>query len=50
MPFNINNVDVTVAANAVYGITMVALTNVADDPTTLIDVEVRNKVLSRIKI
>ena len=40
MPFNVNNVDVTVAANVVYGITMVALTNVTDDPVALIDTDV----------
>ena len=40
MPFNINNVDITVAANAVYGITMMALTDLVDDPTTLIDADV----------
>ena len=40
MPFNINNVDITVAANAVYGITMTALTDLVDDPAALIDADV----------
>ena len=40
MPFNINNVDVTVSANVIYGITMVAITNVTSDPATLIDTDV----------
>lgn len=40
MPFNINNVDVTVASNAVFGITMVAVTNVSSDPLALIDAEI----------
>ena len=40
MPFSVNNVDVTVAANVVYGITMVAVTNVTSDPAKLIDAEV----------
>ena len=40
MPFNVNNVDVTVAANVVYGITVVALTNMTEHPTALIDADV----------
>ena len=40
MPFNVNNVDVTVAANVIYGITVVALTNMTEHPTALIDADV----------
>ena len=39
MPFNINNVDVTVSANVIYGITMVAVTNVTSDTAMLIDAD-----------
>lgn len=46
MPFNINNVDVTVAANAIYGITMVALTNMTDNPSVLIDADVEKIYLN----
>ena len=40
MPFNINNVDVTVSANVVFGITMVALSGLVEYPEALIDVDV----------
>ena len=40
MPFNVNNVDITVASNTVFAITMVALTDVTEDPTSLIDADV----------
>lgn len=46
MPFNINNVDVTVASNAVFGITMVAVTNVSSDPLALIDAEIEQIYLN----
>ena len=45
MPFNINNVDVTVSANVIYGITMVAVTNVTSDPATLIDADVEVNIV-----
>ena len=40
MPFAVNNVDATVAANSIYSITMVALTDIADNATALIDADV----------
>ena len=40
MPFNVNNVDVTVAANVIYGITVAAVTNMTEHPTSLIDADV----------
>ena len=40
LPFNVNNVDVTVAANVVYGITMATLTNITEQPKSLIDADV----------
>ena len=40
MPFAVNNVDATVAANSIYCITMVALTDVADNASALIDPDV----------
>ena len=40
MPFNINNIDVTVSANVVFGITMVALSGLVEHPEALIDVDV----------
>ena len=40
MPFNVNNVDITVASNFIYAVTMVAVTNVAQNPTSLIDADI----------
>ena len=40
MPFNVNNVDITVAANFIYAVTMVAVTNVAQNPSSLIDADI----------
>ena len=40
MPFNVNNVDITVAANFIYTVTMVAVANVVEDPVKLIDADI----------
>ena len=40
MPFNVNNVDITVAANFIYAVTMVAVTNVTQNPSSLIDADI----------
>ncbi|KAK3583466.1 hypothetical protein CHS0354_025598 [Potamilus streckersoni] len=41
MPFNINNVDITVCANVIFGITAGVLSNVIDKPDLYIDEDVK---------
>ncbi|XP_021367900.1 uncharacterized protein LOC110459787 isoform X2 [Mizuhopecten yessoensis] len=44
MPFSVNNVDVTVAANAIYGLTSGLLSNIIDDVEFDADLQVMNTV------
>jgi hypothetical protein len=50
MPFTINNVDVTVSANVVYGITASLLSGIVDKAIFDADLQVNIQLKTRLKI